>query len=293
MKKRNRLGPCRVAIILMVILLALAAAIYYFFFLNRPGKSYPYWMKEEGSVRLATLNVNGFRSLSSANLTGEFLLNTLRTNEVDILLMQEYRSVWKFEEADFRSIFSELYPYIIVDGEQVVLSRYPVVDHRLYDFDFSPDSFASNVISGPDGREINLISVHLQTTGLFFFAKGTSKSSTLPIILQTMRENRKARIAQALQVRSVVEASQYPVLLAGDFNSLPLTRVYSKIRRAGLTDAFLEKGSGSGSTYRALKDFLRIDYIMPDKNFDCLDCKVSQDFLSDHRMVLSTLRLRR
>ncbi len=91
-----------------------------------------------------------------------------------------------------------------------------------------------------------------------------------------------------------------PVIVAGDFNSTPLSDVYQLMTKH-LTDAHRAAGWGFGYTYpthtndisemRFLPRLLRIDLIFFSAEFSALRCWVSQTYgKSDHRPVVATLQ---
>lgn len=93
-----------------------------------------------------------------------------------------------------------------------------------------------------------------------------------------------------------------PVIVAGDFNSTPLSDVY-QLMTSHLTDAHRAAGWGFGYTYpthtndisdtRFLPRLLRIDLIFFSAEFSALRCWVSETYgKSDHRPVLATLQWR-
>ena len=84
------------------------------------------------------------------------------------------------------------------------------------------------------------------------------------------------------------------VFLSSDFTSTDLNNnsfsdIYNFISK-GRNDAFLEKGSGFGSTYRFPFFPLRIDYIFTSKNIKVLDFKTYDIKLSDHKPILAKLQ---
>ena len=71
----------------------------------------------------------------------------------------------------------------------------------------------------------------------------------------------KIQNRQVTKITNLIKASEYPVILCGDFNDPPSSFTYREISNL-LNDAFLEKGNGFGFTYAGGLPFLRIDYFM-------------------------------
>src|SRR5260221_376118 len=68
----------------------------------------------------------------------------------------------------------------------------------------------------------------------------------------------------------------------------PSSNTYQFLR-GNLQDAFLEKGSGLGTTFYKIAPTLRIDVCLPDNRLQVLQCTVPQLYLSDHFPVVTDL----
>ena len=100
-------------------------------------------------------------------------------------------------------------------------------------------------------------------------------------ILRKMKLAGQKRAKQVVHVEKAIRNSPHPVILCGDFNDVPNSYAYQRIRRQ-LHDAFLEKGRGIGRTFRLLAPTLRIDYIFHDSSLNPQSFKVHEWELSDH-----------
>ncbi len=89
---------------------------------------------------------------------------------------------------------------------------------------------------------------------------------------------------QVENIRKLIETSKYPIILCGDFNDPPSSYSYREISSL-LVDAFMEEGSGLGTTYAGKLPFLRIDYIMVDEGFSVREYIKVSDTHSDHYPV--------
>ena len=107
-------------------------------------------------------------------------------------------------------------------------------------------------------------------------------------ILRKMKAAFTRRGSQADLVYNSIAKSKYPVVICGDFNDVPNSYVYFRVRN-NLQDAFLKKGFGTGKTYMKLAPFLRIDYLFADKRFDIKQFQLVDEKLSDHAMIVTDL----
>jgi len=93
-------------------------------------------------------------------------------------------------------------------------------------------------------------------------------------------------------IKKNIDASPYPVIVGGDFNSVPNSYEYYHLSE-GLQDAFLEAGKGSGTSFHDYKFPLRIDYIFTSKSIQPITYKVDRSVkISDHYPVVATFKLK-
>lgn len=89
-------------------------------------------------------------------------------------------------------------------------------------------------------------------------------------------------------VRQMIDTSSMPVIVCGDFNAPPSTYTYHRIK-GKLQDSFRSRGKGYGYTFRGIHKFLRIDFILYSKQFECIDYESPLLKWSDHKPVISKL----
>ncbi|WP_415324650.1 endonuclease/exonuclease/phosphatase family protein [Chryseobacterium sp. MMS23-Vi53] len=146
-----------------------------------------------------------------------------------------------------------------------------------------------------NGKIIRVVNVYLEPFRLHKsmlkfdgFGKEGGKINTL---LSHMLPTFKAHEDQIKKIRKAVDLSPYPVILAGDFNSVPNSYEYYNLGK-DLQDAFLTAGNGSSSSFHDYKVPLRIDYIFSSKSIIPLSYKVDNSVqLSDHYPVIAEFLL--
>jgi endonuclease/exonuclease/phosphatase family metal-dependent hydrolase len=103
------------------------------------------------------------------------------------------------------------------------------------------------------------------------------------------------RMASIAMLRELIQERQdAPLIVAGDLNALPSSRVMKEMD-SFLRDSF-EKAGDASPTFPADKPYRRIDYILmgDDRKLRCVEHRViPEDVASDHRPVLAVLKLRR
>lgn len=85
-------------------------------------------------------------------------------------------------------------------------------------------------------------------------------------IISKLKRAYKLRYDQATLASNKIKESPYPAIVCGDFNDVPNSTTYFKMR-GDLHDAFIKKGWGIGRTFVYISPTLRIDYILTDKSF--------------------------
>ncbi len=105
-------------------------------------------------------------------------------------------------------------------------------------------------------------------------------------ILDSYNEHSVKRVEQLDIILEHAENADCPVLITGDFNDIPQSYVYRQIA-SRYTDAFLEHGSGLGTTYRTRLPGLRIDYAFGSEELNISNYQVIKSDLSDHYPILT------
>ena len=278
---------------MIVFVVLICSAVAYFFCINN---RYLFTSGPEpgGDLKIAHLNAGGFTAVSpDSRTTAQTMLVAADSHNVDAIFIQEYRPAWNFPERDFIAMARKYYPYVSIEDECAVLSRFPIISHERMMFTDRSDKYSS-VLIDVNGHQVRVFAPHLRTTGLNYFGYGRDMSNinNTSRARGLYRENKKIRIVQAESLRDAINYSVTPVIVAGDFNSLPWSKVMRKIQKFTIKDSFLKKGHGKGSTYKSMKDMARIDYILYDRHFECVDAEILPDELSDHRMITASFRFK-
>ena len=214
--------------------------------------------------------------------------------QVDVLCLQEFMDSREFPADSIGKVFARRMPYFLHEGGAALASRYPVLDHKYVRFaDTNNDYLRADLLVGDD--TVRLFSVHLQTSGIAQlrrrFRKDYNRDAPVERILGELEHNSSIRAGQVGEIRVEIDASPYPVILAGDFNDTPSSYTYHTMK-GNMTDGFRDSGSGYGGTFRYLGGVLRIDYIFYDDAFEGIRYYMPPEDVSDHKAVVAELRFR-
>lgn len=93
------------------------------------------------------------------------------------------------------------------------------------------------------------------------------------------------------KISEFVKSSPYPIILCGDFNSVPNSYEYFKLSN-NLKDVFVEVGSGSSTSFHDYKFPIRIDYVLCSKELKPVSYKVDRSVhISDHFPVITEFEI--
>ncbi|MCR5002773.1 MAG: endonuclease/exonuclease/phosphatase family protein [Bacteroidales bacterium] len=276
------------SILIQLILIGIfGGMIYYATYYWRPGEE-THIEKTEGAFNIATLNAGGFRHLVEPNETANLIQYVAEQNDIDILCLQEVVIGQELTLAKFKKIFNKQFPYIAVEDDEAILSKYPILDRKQKAFMNSDNSYSWNdVMIGQD--TVRLINLHFQTTGVHSVQR--LRQNDPAALAKVSFRNGDVRKYQAHLVQMDIYNSPYKPIIVGDFNAIPLSKAYRMIKAENIRDSFMEMGRGLGGTFRYAFNFIRIDYIMHEESISCLGYKTVSDFVSDHKMIMATLKI--
>ena len=226
--------------------------------------------------------------------TARAIAGMVNREQVDVLCLQEFMDSREFPADSIGKVFARRMPYFLHEGGAALASRYPVLDHKYVRFaDTSNDYLRADLLVG--GDTVRLFAVHLQTSGIaqlrHRFRKDYDRDAPVEQILGELEHNSSIRAGQVGEIRAEMDASPYPVILAGDFNDTPSSYTY-RTMKGDMTDGFRDSGSGYGGTFRYLGGVLRIDYIFYDDAFEGIRYYMPPEDVSDHKAVVAELRFR-
>lgn len=224
----------------------------------------------------------------------EVLQYILRQN-ADVVCLQEvdvYKNAAYLTLPDVKQTLQRKYPYSYIDFSvynnrhqygTMVWSRYPLINKQSIRYESRGNlSNQCDIVIGKD--TIRLINNHLES-----YRFTSADLDDMEHMRSKWEQATPIRNAQARAVREMIDASPYPIVVAGDFNAIPLSYTYRHISR-GLRDAWLETSWFRwGATCEKRGIGLRIDYILCSKSLLPVSCSVQETTGSDHRPVEATL----
>lgn len=257
----------------------------------------------EGNLKVATFNIHNFNN-EITGYTAKEVAKFMNNEGVDVICFQELTPNIDFTLDSLYQAY-RAYPYQIIPAlgngsyRISIFSKYPVTDFQTILF---PESANCGMWADIDvnGKKVRVFNVHMQTTSLNSqrakLAKQQLEGNTnaeeeaVFSIAESIRDNSQKRARQADQVKSIMDSTQGPVILCGDFNDTPASYTY-KVLKGDLIDGFKDRGNGYGYTFRGLHGLLRIDYIFYSPQIKGIDYYSPSKDWSDHNPVIAEIQL--
>ena len=245
-------------------------------------------------------------TISIANLNAQFLID-INENElgskaikdmldVDILCLQECNEDTKYDIREHMS-----FPYGLDDDITTVsmLSKYPILSYGQVGDATNPVNVIwwANVLI--DSDTIRVYSSHLESNRI---------SGEIPLHVVIVEEDEinlgayfgilkhyskfaKYRIRQAQEIKVHIANCPYPVIVCGDMNDSPMSRMY-KILSSEMQDTWFAGGFGFRTTFDTWVPGMRIDHIFASEDWNIAHYKVKSVSFSDHHIVRTVLKLK-
>ncbi|MGL4852019.1 MAG: endonuclease/exonuclease/phosphatase family protein [Phocaeicola sp.] len=255
----------------------------------------------ETTLSVMTYNVRSFGKEITGFSAKEFL-EKAKDLSIDVICFQEYAGNADFTDKDIYELYSSYFPYSFVPENQsnAIYSRYPIKQSQAINFQGTNNN-ATWIDLEINRAVIRVINVHMQTTSFDRMSSKLSKARAnvghesgdeilTDYFKQGVQENLIKRANQAKTIESLVQSTDYPVVLCGDLNDLPGTYTYETLK-GNLKDGFKTAGVGYASTYRRFHNLLRIDYIFHSPNLMGIKYETIPYEMSDHNPVYMMVSL--
>jgi endonuclease/exonuclease/phosphatase family metal-dependent hydrolase len=275
--------------------------------------------KPEGSIRIMTWNVTWFDEQLKADKSRvsyrNKMLDFIKEKQPDVLCFQEYFEPHskRYPYNNKKDITNLGYPYSMVVYDYTgwktawqtgvaIFSKYPIIDSVHIKYPGPLNFRAAESLIGTDinfnGQTIRVFTTHLQSVlfkskdyrNIELIKSGDSMIEASKSVALKLAQGYKFRSQQVKIVRQQLDSSPYPEIICGDFNDVPNSYTYFKIK-GDRKDSFTQAGKGIGRTFATLAPTLRIDYIMTDPRFTVKQYVRHFVPYSEHYPVIADLTL--
>ena len=264
--------------------------------------------KGEKTLKVLTYNVLCGYDLEYPKATTSRTFSYIIGSGADIVCLQEMYDLAlpvqqkKATQAQLDSI-NRIYPHQVRNHnlELVLLSKYPIEynsgeDHKDMQY-FTYQLYTLRV----DGKPLTVVNVHLSSYVLTESERDVAQDiqqDPLGMLERSaqMRATLYGKLSRAFEVRavaaehlaSIVKTVKGPLIVCGDFNDVPGSWAYRKIRSAGLDDAYTAAGTGTMVTFNDSHLLFHIDQMLYRKDMGLRPYFVTKGKLrsSDHYPVM-------
>nr|WP_230080303.1 endonuclease/exonuclease/phosphatase family protein [Winogradskyella marina] len=246
-------------------------------------------VKDDANFSVMSFNVRLFNRFDwlPRKTIKEDILKFIKSEEPDILCLQEYRSGDPISLDGYYD-FNARYTEGIKSG-QTIFSKFPIINSGSLEF---PNTY-NNAIFVDIVKQTDTLRVytfHLQSSGIETDVEKLKKETSGHLFKQ-VRSTFRAQQDQVELFLDHKSKSNYKTIITGDFNNTPYSYIYRMIKGDEFNDTFEAAGNGFGRTYDFKFFPLRIDFILADESFTVNGFKTFDVKLSDHYPIKTTLSL--
>lgn len=259
----------------------------------------------DSTLKVMSFNIQNFDERHKGKNPYPEFFEYVKNEKPDILCLQEFnRWVGIGEKTvaldELKNAIGAKFTYVMRDkntNDLVIVSRHKIIKHKGIAFTAYKNTngamWADIVVNKDTVRVVN---VHFQSfllnqVSLDSLNDGDKAIEKSKSIIKRLRNGFQKRVPQVDTVVRELQASPYPVILCGDFNDTPMSYTYGELTE-DLKDAFIECGSGLGSTYTGPYPSFRIDYILHHPKMRSFNYKRGKSYGSDHRVIQAEISLR-
>jgi endonuclease/exonuclease/phosphatase family metal-dependent hydrolase len=251
----------------------------------------------ENAVKIATYNVRAFYQVDDAS---KKMRQWVADQGIDVLCLQEVRRPGYYP---VDQEFSHLAFAPKWSGYSVgIFSKYPIVHKEALSFEYISDDegYPSKSAGLADivlpWDTVRFINVHLNSTGVRDGDMSVEPDTDQLLsrgkeIARKLAGSDRVRGLQSKSIIEWIEASPHPVVLCGDFNSVPGGNLYARLL-GKMEDPYLFKGSGKMGSFEPLKRRylpIKIDWTLHSEGIESYDQHIDHINLSDHYPLVTTI----
>ena len=236
-------------------------------------------VSDKPNLKIVTMNIK------TGIMGREKIYDYLQKSDADLIFGQEYGSEFNIPGYVHRT---NKYEVVALNSKTEIINQAKIATVG------NGNAFYADIKT--NGKIIRVVNVYLNP---FSFEKDKVKPTEdletnkvkMVYILKRLIPTFKIHQQEVLDIHQAIKNSPYPVILVGDFNSVPNSFEYYTLGK-GLVDAFVAVGRGSSTSFHDYKFPIRIDYVFASKEIKPVSYKVDRSVkLSDHFPVIAEFKI--
>jgi endonuclease/exonuclease/phosphatase family metal-dependent hydrolase len=260
--------------------------------------------EKKGDIKVLTYNILSTKRVKDKDTPK--LRAFIDSINCDIICFQEFAHYQELEERVSSALSKFPYRQYPIDSKMLdyytpnsmlsIYSKYPIISGG--SIPFEPYNGANGYIYADiqiKDKIIRFYNIHLNSNlvtsvvdSQVEIREEKKMIKKIYLILKKMRYTAQMRGKQAEYLKKHMKQSPYPVVICGDFNTIPVSYPYRVIKE-NLIDAFQQSGKGYAQTYRERVPALKIDNIFVDKKIKTSNTEVLKVNFSDHYPMVTEL----
>lgn len=259
---------------------------------------------EDGNIKIMSYNTAHFNDITdkqrNSNSVKAEVIEIINGLNPDIVCFQECGGFSKKALASFSDKINCKY-YVNELSGILVLSKYPLEDDSFTEKFNDACTFGTVKLVNAGGLgKFYVECVHLKSYCLtndeieyihdakHYIDDSDTKGKSL---ISKLKYGFKERTEDTKFIMENMPENGLPIIVCGDFNDTPMSYTYHQMRKAGMSDAFLQVGHGFGKTYCGELPLLRIDYFWHSENIIPMTFTRLKKKLSDHYPIIMTFNV--
>ncbi|MBT8234322.1 MAG: endonuclease/exonuclease/phosphatase family protein [Bacteroidia bacterium] len=242
--------------------------------------------KEEAGIEIMSYNIGYTRRLlhgKTSKSKKNAFIKFIKDENPDIICLQE-RAHYQFD------IYEDIFDgYTLHPDKKIgtaIYTKLPIVNKGNITFDTKAHN-ATWIDVKYKKQILRVYSVHLSSNKVRKFSDNLKEMWDESMhILDKYNTHAKIRVNQIKEILAHAKTSKYPVVITGDFNDIPQSYIYNMMTKE-YCDAFVERGSGLGKTFKTIIPGLRIDFAFVSNKLNVLEHEILKTDLSDHYPILT------
>ncbi|MEM9528387.1 MAG: endonuclease/exonuclease/phosphatase family protein [Bacteroidota bacterium] len=236
---------------------------------------------------IGTVNARGFKNAAWKNVAEQQVVDFLHKLDAEILLIQEAGA-----GAQRNNLIKKAGAFATyLQPQKRTVATYADNLHEVAAKFEGYNGFTVADVKTSLGT-IRFINAHIQSNRISKMAGEIGQEGSMQegidraeSMFRNYGASARTRAKQAAAIRQYINQSPHPVVVGGDFNDVPSSYTYQRVRTPRLRDAWTEQGFGLGTTFTGPLPGLRIDYLLVDTSLTVVSVDRLETGFSDHRAL--------